>query len=67
MRHIANIKLKFLSFYYFWLVFLFSCVSFDFYEDTVTGFTYGYVAAFIYMLVRMRTAEHQLEKHYDKE
>tara|TARA_R100000995_G_scaffold84579_1_gene63742 strand:+ start:2767 stop:2874 length:108 start_codon:yes stop_codon:yes gene_type:complete len=33
--------------------------------DTVTGFTFGYVAAFIYMLIRLHAVEQQLEDYYE--
>ena len=64
MRDITQVKPKYLSFYYFSLVFLVACTAFDFYMGTVTGFTFGYVAAFIYMYIRMRTVEQQLEKYH---
>lgn len=66
MRDITQVKLKYLSFYYFSLVFLVACTAFDFYMGTVTGFTFGYVAAFVYMYIRMRTVEQQLEKYHDE-
>ena len=65
MRDLARTKLKYLSFYYFSLIFLAACTGFDFYMDTVTGFTFGYVAAFIYMLIRLRVVEQQLENYYE--
>ena len=37
----------------------------DFYMDTVTGFTFGYVAAFVYMFIRLRAVEQQLENYYE--
>lgn len=65
MRNITQIKLKFLSFYYFWLVFLVACVAFDFYMGTITGFTFGYMGAFIYLYIRLRAVKEQLEKYLD--
>jgi protein-S-isoprenylcysteine O-methyltransferase Ste14 len=67
MRDLAKTKLKYLSFYYFSLIFLVACIGFDFYVNTVTGFTFGYMAAFIYMLFRMRVAEAQLESYHHEE
>jgi hypothetical protein len=66
MRNIAQTKLKFLSFYYFWLIFLVACTGFDFYMDTVTGFTFGYMGAFIYMYVRLRSVQKHLENYDDE-
>ena len=66
MRDLAKAKLKFLSFYYFWLIFLVACTGFDFYMGTVTGFTFGYIGAFIYMLIRLLTVEKELEKYYEE-
>ena len=65
MWNITQIKLKYLSFYYFSLIFLTACIAFDFYMGTVTGFTFGYMGAFIYMYIRLRAVEEQLEKYHD--
>tara|TARA_R110000803_G_scaffold77682_2_gene142539 strand:- start:386 stop:601 length:216 start_codon:yes stop_codon:yes gene_type:complete len=54
MQNISQKELKFLGFYYFWLIFLVACTAIDFYMDTVTGFTFGYVGAFIYFALRLR-------------
>lgn len=59
-------KLKYLAFYYFWLYFLFLCTAFDFYMETITGFTFGYVGAFFYMWFRLQEAK-QLLKGDDDE
>jgi len=67
MWNLARTKLKFLSFYYFWLIFLVACVGFDFYMDTVTGFTFGYMGAFVYMFYRLRTVEEELAKYYEED
>ena len=66
MRNITQIKLKYLSFYYFWLIFLVACTAFDFYMGTVTGFTFGYMAAFVYMFIRMKAVEQQLENYHEE-
>jgi hypothetical protein len=59
-------QLKYLSFYYFWLLFLPICTAFDFYMDTITGFTFGYIGAFIYMWIRFKEAQ-ELLKDMDSE
>jgi hypothetical protein len=59
-------QLKYLSFYYFWLIFLPACTVFDFYMDTVTGFTFGYVGAFVYMWIRFKEAKELLKELEDE-
>ena len=66
MWNINKNQLKYLIFYYFWLFFLPICVVFDFYMDTVTGFTFGYMAAFIYMWLRFKEAKELLEAMEDE-
>jgi len=66
MWNFAGKKLKYLLFYYFSLYFLVLCIGFDLYMDTVTGFTFGYVAAYIYMWMRLQEAK-QLLKGDDDE
>ena len=66
MRNLAHAKLKYLSFYYFSLIFLVACIGFDFYMNTITGFTFGYAGAFIYLFIRMRVVEEELEKHFEE-
>ncbi len=66
MRDLSDKQLVFLSFYYFWLIFLTACVGFDLYMDTVTGFTFGYAGAFIYFTLRMRDVRQELEKMKDE-
>lgn len=61
MWNIPRQQLKYLFFYYFSLYFLVACVVFDFYMGTVTGFTFGYVGAFIYMWLRLREAKELLK------
>ena len=61
MWNINSKKLKYLVFYYFWLIFLPVCTVFDFCMDTVTGFTFGYVGAFVYMWIRFREAKELLK------
>ena len=61
MWNIPRQQVKYLFFYYFSLYFLVACVVFDFYMGTVTGFTFGYVGAFIYMWLRLREAKELLK------
>ncbi len=53
MQNLTKKQLKFFGFYYFWMIFLVSCTALDFYMDTVSGFTFGYLGAFIYFAVRL--------------
>ena len=66
MRDLTKAKLKFLSFYYLCLIFLTACTALDFYMGTVTGFTFGLVGAFFYMLYRLRTVEQELGEDYEE-
>jgi hypothetical protein len=52
MRTLTKKQLVFISYYYFWLIFLVACAAFDFYHDAVTGFTFGYIFAFLYFCWR---------------
>jgi len=61
MWNINKNQLKYLSFYYFSLYFLTACTIFDFYMDTVTGFTFGYIGAFVYVWIRFREAKELLK------
>jgi hypothetical protein len=67
MWNISNKQLKYLAFYYFWLIFLVVCFCFDIYMDTVTGFTFGYVGAFAYMYLRLQEAKELLKGDDDGE
>ncbi len=67
MWNIPRQQLKYLFFYYFSLYFLVACVVFDFYMETVTGFTFGYVGAFIYMWLRLREAKELLKGFEDEQ
>lgn len=53
------------SFYYFWNIFLVTCIFHDLYYDVVTGFTFGYFAALIYMIARTREVLRLMEDHDD--
>lgn len=67
MWNINNKQLKYLAFYYFSLCFLVACTAFDFYMGTITGFTFGYVGAFVYMWLRLREAKELLKGMEDDE
>ena len=54
MRNFTTKQLMYMSFYYFWIIFLVACVLFDITQDTVTGFTFGYVFALFYFIARTR-------------
>ena len=56
MRNFTTKQLMYMSFYYFWIIFLVACVLFDITQDTVTGFTFGYVFALFYFIARTREA-----------
>tara|TARA_R100000388_G_scaffold75064_1_gene54412 strand:- start:789 stop:989 length:201 start_codon:yes stop_codon:yes gene_type:complete len=66
MWDINKKQLKYLSFYYFFLIFLVACAAFDFYMDTVTGFTFGYIGAFVYMWLRFQEAKELLKGDDDE-
>lgn len=53
MWNINKEQLKYFSFYYFSIVFLIACTALDFYMETVSGFTFGYLAALVYMWLRL--------------
>ena len=44
----------YMSFYYFSILFLVACILFDVTQDTITGFTFGYGFALLYMIARTR-------------
>jgi len=55
-------KLKVMWFYYFSLIFLAACALHDFIiTGNVTGFSFGYVAAFVYFIFRTQEAIQLLE------
>jgi len=45
----------YMSFYYFWIIFLVTCIFYDLFQESVTGFTFGYVFALFYMIARTRS------------
>tara|TARA_R100000008_G_C3570777_1_gene161978 strand:- start:554 stop:733 length:180 start_codon:yes stop_codon:yes gene_type:complete len=54
-----------MSFYYFWIIFLVACIFFDVFQETITGFTFGYVFALFYMIARTRQVLRLMEDHND--
>tara|TARA_R100000734_G_C3253170_1_gene54066 strand:+ start:321 stop:533 length:213 start_codon:yes stop_codon:yes gene_type:complete len=67
MWDIIKKKLSYMSFYYFCLAFFASCFSYDFFiTKSITGFTFGYVAAFIYIYFRMTEAAQWLQDYEDR-
>ena len=54
MRHFITKQLMYMSFYYFSILFLVACILFDVTQDTITGFTFGYGFALLYMIARTR-------------
>jgi len=66
MWNIPRKKLKYLFFYYFCLYFLTICIGFDIYMGTVTGFTFGYGGAFVYMWLRLQEAKELLKGDEDE-
>ena len=60
-------QLAYVSFYYFFIIFWVACIFYDLFNDTVTGFTFGYVFALFYFIARTRTVVQDLEAFYDHE
>jgi hypothetical protein len=59
-------KLSYISFYHFCLIFLATCFAYDvFVVQSITGFTFGYAGAFVYMYFRMKEAKQWIEDHKD--
>jgi hypothetical protein len=56
----------YMSFYYFWIIFLVSCILFDIIQGTITGFTFGFVFALFYMIVRTRSVLRLMEDMEDE-
>ena len=55
MRDFTTKQLMYMSFYYFWIIFLVTCIFYDLFQESVTGFTFGYVFALFYMIARTRS------------
>ena len=65
MRNFTTKQLMYMSFYYFWNIFLVACILYDLFNDTVTGFTFGYFFALFYMIARTRAVLRLMEEHDD--
>ena len=65
MRDFTKKQLMYMSFYYFWIIFLVACIFFDIFQETVTGFTFGYIFALFYMIARTRAVLRLMEDHDD--
>ncbi len=65
MRNFTKKQLIYMSFYYFWIIFLVACIFFDVFQETITGFTFGYVFALFYMIARTRQVLRLMEDHND--
>jgi len=61
MRNFTQKQLAYVSFYYFWIIFLVACIFYDLFQSTVTGFTFGYIFALFYMIVRTRSVLRLME------
>jgi hypothetical protein len=67
MRDLTTKQLIGMSFYYFSIIFLVACILFDVTQDTVTGFTFGYVFALLYFIARTREVSSLMEDQDDHE
>jgi len=67
MRDLTTKQLIYMSFYYFWIIFLVACIFYDIFQETVTGFTFGYVFALFYMIGRTRSVLRLMEDLDDYE
>ena len=65
MRDLTQKQLMYMSFYYFWIIFLVACIFHDLWYDVVTGFTFGYFFALFYMIARTRAVLRLMEDHDD--
>jgi len=67
MRNFTTKQLIGMSFYYLAIIFLVACIMFDIAQVTVTGFTFGYVAALFYFIARTREVSKLMEDQDDHE
>ncbi len=67
MRNFTTKQLIGMSFYYFSIIFLVACILFDITQETVTGFTFGYVFALLYFIARTREVSRLMEDQDDHE
>ena len=61
MRDFTTKQLMYMSFYYFWIIFLVACIFQDLFGHNVSGFTFGYVFALFYMIARTRSVLRLME------
>lgn len=61
MRDFTTKQLMYMSFYYFWIIFLIACIFHDMFGHNVSGFTFGYVFALFYMIARTRSVLQLME------
>ncbi len=61
MRDFTKKQLAYVSFYYFWIIFLVACIFYDLLQGSITGFTFGYVFALFYMIARTRSVLRLME------
>ncbi len=65
MWNFTKKQLMYISFYYFWIIFLVACIFHDLMYGLVTGFTFGYFFALFYMIARTRAVLRLMEDHDD--
>tara|TARA_Y100000592_G_C5372114_1_gene269084 strand:+ start:439 stop:651 length:213 start_codon:yes stop_codon:yes gene_type:complete len=65
MWNFTKKQLMYVSFYYFSIIFLVACIFYDLWQDTVTGFTFGYFFALFYMIFRTQQVLQLMEDHDD--
>jgi hypothetical protein len=61
MWNLSSKQLAYVSFYYGSIVFLIACIFYDLFQNTITGFTFGYVFALFYMIARTRAVLRLME------
>jgi hypothetical protein len=67
MRNFTTKQLIYMSFYYLSIVFLVACILFDITGDSITGFTFGYGFALLYMIARTRQVLRLMEDLDDQQ
>jgi hypothetical protein len=65
MWNFTKKQLAYVSFYYGSIIFLIACIFYDLFQNTITGFTFGYVFALFYMIARTRAVLRLMEDHDD--
>ena len=61
MWNLSSKQLAYVSFYYGSIVFLIARIFYDLFQNTITGFTFGYVFALFYMIARTRAVLRLME------